>query len=167
MTAEILFAIASSPFVGSFIANFVARFPTGRSVLSGRSACPHCNTILTPIDLIPLWSWLHSMGRCRHCGQNIAKMYPLIEIAAVAIAVAAATSTAGWLLWVTCGLGWTLLALAAIDIRHLVLPDALTLPLIPAGLAVAYLQDPSALTTHVMGAAAGLLAFMAVREIYF
>ncbi len=125
MTAETLFAIASSPFVGSFIANFVARFPTGRSVLSGRSACPHCNTILTPIDLIPLWSWLRSMGRCRHCGQNIAKMYPLIEIAAVVIAVAAATSTAGWLLWVTCGLGWTLLALAAIDIRHLVLPDAL------------------------------------------
>jgi hypothetical protein len=36
------------------------------------------------------------------------------------------------------GLGWTLLTLAAIDEPHLVLPDVLTLPLIPAGLLVAY-----------------------------
>ena len=167
MTAETFIAVAASPFVGSFIANFVARFPTERSVLLGRSVCPHCDTRLTAVDLVPLWSWLRSMGHCRHCGQQISAMYPLVELLAVAIAVAAAMSTAGWLLWVTCGLGWTLLALAATDLRHFVLPDALTLPLIPAGLAVAYLQDPAELQSHAIGAIAGLLAFMAVRAIYF
>jgi leader peptidase (prepilin peptidase) / N-methyltransferase len=167
MTAETLFAVAVSPFVGSFIANFVARFPTTRSVLLGRSMCPHCDARLTAIDLVPLLSWLRSMGRCRHCGQKIAAMYPIIELGAVAIAVAAAASTAGWLLWVTCGLGWTLLALAATDLRYFVLPDALTLPLIPAGMAVAYLQDPADLQAHAIGAIAGFMAFMAVRGVYF
>jgi leader peptidase (prepilin peptidase)/N-methyltransferase len=71
------------------------------------------------------------------------------------------------LLWVTCGLGWILLALAAVDFRHFVLPDALTLPLIPAGLAVAYLQEPAELMTHVIGALAGYLLFRLVRELYF
>jgi leader peptidase (prepilin peptidase)/N-methyltransferase len=167
MTAETLFAVAASPLVGSFIANFVARFPTERSVLLGRSVCPRCDARLTAIDLVPLWSWLRSMGRCRHCGRQIAAIYPLIELAAVAIAVAAATSTDGWLLWATCGLGWTLLALAATDLRYFVLPDALTLPLIPAGMAVAYLQDPTELQAHVIGAVAGFVAFMAVRVVYF
>jgi leader peptidase (prepilin peptidase)/N-methyltransferase len=33
-----------------------------------------------------------------------------------------------------CLLGWTLLVLAAIDVKHLLLPDVLTLPLLAAGL---------------------------------
>jgi leader peptidase (prepilin peptidase)/N-methyltransferase len=167
MTAETLFAVAVSPFVGSFIANFVARFPTARSVLVGRSICPDCHARLTAIDLVPLWSWLRSMGRCRHCGQHIAGMYPLIELAAIAVAVAAGTSTAGWLLWATCGLGWTLLALAATDLRYFVLPDTLTLPLIPAGILVAYFQHPAELKAHAIGAIAGFMAFLAVRAVYF
>jgi leader peptidase (prepilin peptidase)/N-methyltransferase len=167
MTADAVLALAASPFIGSFIANFIARFPTERSVLVGRSACPHCNTPLTPIDLIPVVSWLRSRGHCRHCGHQFSGMYPLVELLAVAVAVAAVTSTVGWLLWVTCGLGWTLLALAAIDLRHFVLPDAFTLPLIPAGLVVAYLQDPAELQTRAIGAIAGLVAFMIVREVYF
>jgi leader peptidase (prepilin peptidase) / N-methyltransferase len=94
-------------------------------------------------------------------------MYPLIELTAVVVAVAATTSTSGWLLWVTCGFGWTLVALAAIDIEHFVLPDALTLPLIPAGLTVAYLQEPAELVTHAIGAIAGYAMFMLVRNVYF
>ncbi len=162
-----IFALAASPLIGSFIANFVARFPTEQSVFSGRSACPHCACQLAVRDLVPLLSWLLSSGRCRHCRRPIAAFYPLIELAAVAVALVAAAVTSGWLLWVTCGLGWTLLALAAVDFRHFVLPDALTLPLIPAGLAVAYLQEPAELMTHVIGALAGYLLFLLVRELYF
>jgi len=167
MTAGMIFALAASPLIGSFIANFVARFPTEQSVFAGRSACPHCACKLAIRDLVPLWSWLSSSGRCRHCRHPIAGFYPLIELAAVAVALAATAETSGWLLWATCGLGWTLLALAAIDFQHFVLPDALTLPLIPAGLAIAYLQEPAELMTHVIGALAGYLLFLLVRELYF
>lgn len=167
MTAEMIYALVASPLIGSFIANFVARFPTEQSVFSGRSACPHCASKLAIRDLVPVLSWLASSGRCRHCGGPIAAFYPLIELTAVAVAVAATATTSGWLLWATCGLGWTLLALAAIDFRHFVLPDALTLPLIPAGLAVAYLREPADLMAHIIGALTGYLLFLLVREIYF
>lgn len=167
MTAQMIFALAASPVIGSFIANFVARFPTEQSVFTGRSACPHCACTLAIKDLVPLLSWLSCSGRCRHCRRPIAAFYPLIELAAVAVALAAAAMTSGWLLWATCGLGWTLLALAAVDFRHFVLPDALTLPLIPAGLVVSYLEEPAELMAHVIGAVTGYILFRLVREFYF
>jgi leader peptidase (prepilin peptidase)/N-methyltransferase len=42
------------------------------------------------------------------------------------------------------------------------LPDALVLPLIPAGLLVAWLIDPALLPDHLIGAAAGFAVFAAV-----
>jgi leader peptidase (prepilin peptidase)/N-methyltransferase len=111
-------------------------------------------------------SWLALGGRCRHCGHPLSAVYPLIEIAALLVAAMAVAAASGALLWASCALGWTLLALAALDVRHFVLPDALTLPLAPAGLLVAYLEEPSDLTAHVVGAIAGGLFFLLVRALY-
>ena len=72
----------------------------------------------------------------------------------------------GWLLGASLALGWTLLALAAIDARHYRLPDRLTLPLIPAGLLVAWLSDPASLAGHALGALAGFLAFAGIAQAY-
>lgn len=67
----------------------------------------------------------------------------------------------------SCLLGWWLLSLAILDIRHFILPDALTLPLIPAGLAVTWLISPALLADAVIGAAAGFVSFWLVREGYY
>jgi leader peptidase (prepilin peptidase)/N-methyltransferase len=72
----------------------------------------------------------------------------------------------GWLLWASLALGWTLLALAAIDLRHYLLPDPLTLPLIPAGLGLAWLIEPAKLPDHAIGAAAGLVGFALIAWLY-
>jgi leader peptidase (prepilin peptidase)/N-methyltransferase len=72
----------------------------------------------------------------------------------------------GWLLWASVGLGWTLLTLAALDHRTFVLPDTLTLPLIPAGLVVAWAIDPGLLIGHVLGALAGFTSFAAIAGAY-
>ncbi|MFO1187697.1 MAG: A24 family peptidase [Alphaproteobacteria bacterium] len=61
----------------------------------------------------------------------------------------------GGMLLVTCCLGWALLAAAASDLRVFILPNAITLPLVPAGLAVAYFQLHADLLDHAIGAAAG------------
>jgi leader peptidase (prepilin peptidase)/N-methyltransferase len=90
----------------------------------------------------------------------------MLEIAATAIAVAAVALASGWVSWVSCGLGWWLLALAAIDWREGLLPDVLTLPLIPAGLAVAYLEDGPSLYPHAVGAMAGFAVFALIRLVY-
>ncbi|MEL6962019.1 MAG: A24 family peptidase [Pseudomonadota bacterium] len=63
-------------------------------------------------------------------------------------------------------LGWCLLVLAVIDHRHLVLPDVLTLPLIPIGLLVAYVINPGMIHHHVFGAAIGLFAFVGIAWLY-
>jgi leader peptidase (prepilin peptidase)/N-methyltransferase len=163
LSADAFWPIIAAPFVGSFLSVVIARLPEGETVLFGRSRCPTCRQALGPVDLLPLVSWLVQRGRCRHCGGAVSWLYPVIELAALAIALWAASAVSGWLLWATCGLGWTLLALAVIDVRALLLPDALTLPLIPAGLAVATALDRAALAEHVAGAAAGYGAFVLIE----
>lgn len=158
--------LAISPFIGSFLGTVVSRFEAPATILWGRSACPACGAILGPRDLAPLLSWALNRGRCRHCGAMIGLFYPAIELAAVAIALWSVLATDSEAVWASCGLGWTLLALAWIDLRHFVLPDFLTLPLIAAGLLVTWWLEPGALLDHVVGAAVGLTFVIIVRQIY-
>ena len=161
-----LWPIVAAPFVGSFLGVLILRLPTGAPVLLGRSRCPACAHTLGPFDLVPLVSWLALRGRCRYCAAPLARFYPVIELAALAVALSAWSATTGWLLWASCGLGWTLLALAATDQREQLLPDALTLPLIPAGFVVAYVDDPASLLDHAIGAVAGYAVFVLVEFVY-
>jgi leader peptidase (prepilin peptidase)/N-methyltransferase len=166
MRSEAWAAILLAPFVGSFLGVVVERLPGRRPILLGRSACDHCGRPLRPRDLIPIASYLARRGRCG-CGEvRLSPFYPTIELAALAVALSAASVLSGWLLWASLGLGWTLLALAAIDLRHYLLPDVLTLPLIPAGLAVAHALDPGRLPEHALGAALGFAAFAAIGWAY-
>jgi leader peptidase (prepilin peptidase)/N-methyltransferase len=165
LAAEI-WPIVAAPFVGSFLSVLILRLPAGEPVLVGRSHCRACGHALGPLDLVPLASWLTRRGRCRHCGGALSVLYPAIELAALAIALWAATAISGWLLWASCLLGWSLLALAIIDVRALLLPDALTLPLIPAGLAVATAIDHASLLDHAVGAAAGYGGFVLIELAY-
>jgi leader peptidase (prepilin peptidase)/N-methyltransferase len=135
----------------------IERLPAGRPVLLGRSQCDACGATLGVRDLVPIVSWLARRGRCGHCGARLGAFYPMIELAALAIALSASLVLSGWLLLVSCALGWLLLTLAVIDLRHFLLPDVLTLPLIPAGLALAWLLDPGLLPGNVIGAAAGFV----------
>ena len=72
----------------------------------------------------------------------------------------------GPLLWVSLGLGSALLVLAVIDLRELVLPDIITLPLIAAGFAVAWAIDPALLVGHLLGALGGFAAFALIAVAY-
>ena len=156
-----------APFVGSFLGVVIAHSRAPRSILVGRSACDHCGQKLAPRDLVPVLSWLATRGRCRYCHAPLGLFYPGIELAALAVALWSAALTSGWLLWASCLLGWLLLALAAIDFRHFLLPDFLTMPLLAAGLAIAAALEPETLEAHVIGAVAGFLFVVLVRQGYW
>ncbi len=64
------------------------------------------------------------------------------------------------------GLGWLLLTLSVIDLRTLTLPDVLTLPLIPLGLALAFFNSMDQGVTSLIGAAVGGVGFWAIGAIY-
>ena len=162
-----LAALVVAPFIGSFIGVVVTRLPQGRAVVLGRSACPHCGRRLAAWMLVPVLSWIWLRGRCRDCGQPIGWLYPAIELAAVLVPLwAAASMDSAAELWASCVLGWMLLTLAAIDARTFLLPDSLTLPLIPLGLAAAAVIEPVALLDHVIGAVAGFASFALIGWLY-
>jgi leader peptidase (prepilin peptidase)/N-methyltransferase len=166
MALETVAVLLAAPFVGSFLGVAIERLPAGRPIAFGRSRCDACGATLGARDLVPVVSWLRQRGRCAYCKAELGAFYPIIELAALAVALSAAWVLSGWLLLVSCALGWTLLTAAAIDQRHFLLPDVLTLPLIPAGLAVAWAIDPALLVPHALGALTGFAAFATIAALY-
>lgn len=109
---ELTLLIAFSLAIGSFLACAAVRLPAGRG-LSGRSACPHCHHVLGGRDLIPIASWLVQRGRCRFCHAKLSRLYPVVESAALAIALFGPHVWSGIAAVVAVGAGWLLLFLAA------------------------------------------------------
>ncbi len=68
-------------FFGSFTSVIIYRLKLKEWwILMGRSKCPKCQHILWVLDLIPVISFLLTLGKCRHCKQKINVIYPLLEI---------------------------------------------------------------------------------------
>jgi leader peptidase (prepilin peptidase)/N-methyltransferase len=158
--------LLASPFVGSFLGLLAQRIPQGRNVVLGTSQCDSCGHRLGVLDLIPFASWLWLRGHCRYCQARIGLFAPLMEIAALGVALWAATVTSDGVLAASCLLGWWLLVLAAVDWRSFLLPDVLTLPLAVAGIAISYAIDPSDLADHLIGAFAGFLVLALLAYAY-
>lgn len=123
--------------VGSFIGAALERMPQGRSVVTGRSACDSCGTALTVQELVPVLSWLVQRGRCRTCDAPIGVWQIVCELGAAAIAMIAVLAAEQVPPLVTMVLGWQLLLLALLDLRHLWLPRVLTAMLAASGVMLA------------------------------
>jgi leader peptidase (prepilin peptidase) / N-methyltransferase len=65
---------------GSFLNVCIYRLPLGLSVVTPRSACPHCKQLIAMYDNIPVVSWMMLRGRCRHCQAPISPRYWMIEL---------------------------------------------------------------------------------------
>ena len=132
-----------------------------------RSACPACGHAITAIENIPVVSWLALRGRCRACKAPISPRYPVVELVAGALAVAAVWQFgAGWKGLAACAFLWTLLALAFIDADTQLLPDDLTLPLLWGGLVANLFGLFVPLASAVIGAIAGYLVLWAVYWLF-
>lgn len=124
-----------------------------------RSACPQCQHAIAWYENIPVVSWLALRGRCSGCHTPISKRYPLVELASGIIAGACAwqLGASSWLIAALL-LSWALLTLALIDFDTTLLPDAITLPLMWAGmLLAAFGLSQVTLLDSVLGAAFGYL----------
>jgi len=151
---------------GSFLATVLIRWPSGRAVLAGRSCCDSCGARLGPFELLPLLSWAVQRGRCRRCGARIDPRHIMIELAAAAIGLVAVAAHPLPLAAVTALLGWWLLLIAALDLEHQWLPDALTLPLIPLGLAACWAGFGPPFPERLAGAAIGWAALALIAFAY-
>ena len=132
-----------------------------------RSACPACGHAIGALDNVPVLSWLALRGRCRACRAPISPRYPIVELAAGALALAAVWQFGpGAKGLAACALLWALLALAFIDADTQLLPDDITLPLLWGGLAANLFGLFVPLASAVVGAMAGYLALWAVYWLF-
>lgn len=166
-----LAAILLGPVAGSFLGLVSLRLPEERPVARGRSACGTCGRTLSPIDLVPILSFIALRGRCRTCDGAIPRRYLLMELGCLALGIWSAWGFDGPMALVSALFGWWLLIVAIIDGEHFWLPDRLTLPLAAAGLAQAMAfallgGAPMSWIHNLIGAAAGFGALWLIAFAY-
>ena len=117
--------------VGSFLNVVIYRVPRKESIVTPRSHCPSCQALIKEYDNIPVLSWLLLRGKCRNCGEPISPRYILVELATAALfAGLAARLGYNWELPAFLVLLAGLLALACIDLEHLLLPKSVVYPVL-------------------------------------
>src|SRR3990167_2444664 len=119
---------------GSFIGVIVDRWPNGKGIINGRSRCDKCKISIAWYDMVPLISWFVLHGKCRSCGASFSFRHAGYEWAGALIWAIAAIQFNGFLL-IEFSILTFLFALACFDLRHLVLPDVLTISLVILSLA--------------------------------
>jgi prepilin signal peptidase PulO-like enzyme (type II secretory pathway) len=150
--------------VGSFLNVVLDRFHTGTLFSRSKSFCFSCSHPLTSRDLLPIVSFFNLRGRCRVCGSRFSARHLLVE-----------TSTALLFLLTYLLFGVTLEALlfAALfsflvlivfyDIKHMIIPDAFSLPWNVLAFLSIFVSGSSLVfdTSHLLNhlATGGLLAF--------
>ena len=151
---------------GSFANVCIARLPKKESVIFPASHCPKCNKPIHVMDNIPLISYLLLKGQCRKCQLKISPIYPAIELITGLLMAA---------VFYRFGFSWeclifgivvpALVIITVIDIEHQIIPDIITLPGIPLGLAAgSYLNG---WLDSVLGLALGGGMFWLLAEGYF
>lgn len=149
MPDAIILAIAAATLgaiIGSFLNALSFRFNTGRGVVwarstslrASRSRCMHCGHALSPLDLVPIFSFLFLRGRCRYCEARISLQYPLVEGVAAILGFIVYLTHPEPLAFVFWLLVWmTLLFVVVYDLRHQIIPWSCSIFLIV--LALVYL----------------------------
>ena len=137
------------------------------SLLSPPSRCPGCGSGIKPWHNIPVLGWLMLRGRCSNCKAAISVQYPIVEmVSGLAAAVCALHFGYGPQLVPALLLTWALIALTVIDLRTMLLPDSITLPLLWLGLLLALGSVFADLPSAVIGAAAGYLSLWSVFQLF-
>ena len=65
--------------LGSFLNLTIERLPRDESLIRPASHCDACYHRLSPMDLVPIASYLWLSGRCRYCDFRIPYRTPLVE----------------------------------------------------------------------------------------
>jgi leader peptidase (prepilin peptidase) / N-methyltransferase len=66
--------------LGSFYNVVGLRIPNNQSISYPPSHCPSCQKKLSPLELIPVISYIFLKGKCKGCGVKVSPLYPIVEL---------------------------------------------------------------------------------------
>ncbi len=157
----VLFGIS----IGSFLNCLIYRLSVNEKP-KGRSYCPKCKHQLSYKDLVPVFSYIFLLGKCRYCKRKISLEYPLVELLTGCLFLFA---------FLFVGLSIELIYLLAVlfflilifvyDLKHYIIPDFATFSLI--GISLAYLSYISFLEKSVSFLMYGALSALVVFFFFF
>lgn len=149
--------------IGSFLNVCIYRIPDELSVVTGRSHCMNCNAKLKWYELVPIFSYIFLLGKCRSCKSHISIQYPIIE-ALNGIMYVLVFYFYGWdsiyalLLSLVYSLTISaLLVLSVIDFRTNIIPPGINIFLLVMGLAAVMIKyfessrDTDIVWSHTVG----------------
>ena len=131
---DLVFVIILGALWGSFANVCIFRLPNDKGVVSGRSHCPKCENKIVWHDNIPIISFFLLRGKCRNCKTYISIQYVIVEainiISFVAIYYFFGISITTILLMM---LSLSFLIIFFIDLKHFIIPNVLTFPMMIVG----------------------------------
>ncbi len=135
---ELIFSITIFVFgltFGSFLNVCIYRMPRDKSVVFPGSACPGCGHPIRWYDNVPVLSWLILRGRCRDCKLPISPRYAVVELLTATLFLVCYLRFGLTLETLKyCVFSFLIAGLIFTDAETKLLPDALTLPGLAAGL---------------------------------
>ena len=170
----IFFVFVFGAILGSFLNVCILRIPLSQSIVNPPSRCAACGRQLSLGVNLPILGYFLIGGRARCCSAHLDPRYPIVEAG-----TASALATL-WLLYppelfaIYALLVAGLIVASGIDLDYLVIPDALTIGGVVAGISLSYLfpflqgkEDPadamirSTLSATVAGGSLWLVARIA------
>ena len=128
--------------VGSFLNVCIHRLPREQSIVHPGSACPKCSEPIRWYDNIPLISFIVLGGKCRRCGYPISWRYPIVELV-TGLVCAALFYFYGPSIRFTIYflLSASLIVVTMIDIDFQIIPNIISIPGIPIGFALSFVNS--------------------------
>jgi leader peptidase (prepilin peptidase)/N-methyltransferase len=122
-----------------------------KSVVTPRSACPHCGKLIPLYDNLPVLSWLVLRGKCRNCKEPISPRYLVVELLTGGLFLGCYAHFGLTLAMLKCiVMGYLLLGLIFTDAETKLLPDALTLPGLLLGIMFSLLVPVDDLASRIL-----------------
>lgn len=151
--------------VGSFLNVLADRLPHDEGVITGRSHCDYCKHTLSPLDLIPIFSFLWIKGRCRYCKKKLSWYYPLSEVFTGTLFVitylVVGTASLPTLLF-SFFIVSSLLVIFFSDIKYGIIPDKIVYPALFITLFFQSMSNFSVVSSYVFSATGAGLFFLAL-----
>lgn len=132
-----------------------------------RSRCRECRRMIRAWENIPVFSYLAMRGKCRGCGAKISIFYPMVELLTACLATFVFWHFGANLQGI-CAVFFVfaLISLTGIDLKTQLLPDAITLPLMWAGIVLSFWSVYIPLNLAVIGAIVGYLSLWSVAVLF-